>query len=237
MGGNGPQLVYNERHYQITFCYVVLLSGTPKLTLLGLAKNIPRIKVTFADGTEDLIALEYYNRKKGAASNVCAFSGHLKNEPQTSAVSATGCLHRNETLDLMIVSQHTRRYTTFTMTSDGSSQFVELKDNFDDVEAVADSDNQTATGYRTFRQAKQAPFRMKAKIRFFYDNTAKRRLEKGELNATTMRDYIDNVMPHLQLIFKDTTLSHQIVLEVAATSILLLLSTEEFKFQSNSLAN
>ena len=200
------------------------LAGMPQLTLLphdamrSVSTVIPQIAVKFADGFEDQIVLEHYSpRKNKFSTNACAYTGHLKTEPLTSAVAVTGCLHQNEKLDILIMSSHEKQYTTFTLV-DGTFKFKELK-QLEDVAYLPGDIKQKREELFTAKGANiegRVPRQMKAKIRIFYDNVASKKIDNCLIAPLNISEFTTRVLANLQMYYKDASFNHTILFEVTS---------------------
>ena len=66
----------------------------------------PSIHVRFDNGFEDDIELVHYKMNEDVAVG-CNYLGHLKSDPASSSVAATGCLNNpDDRMDVTIISKH-----------------------------------------------------------------------------------------------------------------------------------
>ena len=66
----------------------------------------PSIHVVFDNGLEDEIELVHYKMNEDVAVG-CNYLGHLKSDPSSSSVAATGCLNNpDDRMDVTLISKH-----------------------------------------------------------------------------------------------------------------------------------
>lgn len=131
-------------------------TNMPKFLLLsthtkhGTAKdNIPSIKVTFSDGTEDFTVLKHHNpfpkSKSWNPSTSCTYSGHMRSNPR-ELIAVTGCIQKeNDKMYVTLLSKRSPHHIRFSIDGKG---YVSLHHqdllfaNPDNVEDNAEDDEE-----------------------------------------------------------------------------------------------
>ena len=193
-------------------------------------KNVPKIEVTFDDGTTDRMVLEHHNplpdAKNWDPSTSCTYLGHMEADPLESKVAVTGCLgggNKYNKMYITLLSKRSPYHKTFSIDEEGNVAHIKLEGRprpYGQFMLREADGNWTIQGDEIVNQEQEkvaaalgnvkrgtVPFSVDVDIMVGYDRSAR--------NAGNIITFLGNVITHVKARFQESTLEHHIHLRVS----------------------